>query len=333
MSQILSLIPDRLQEVSLQQTLKAYLLDCDAKNLSRGTILWYEAKLKDFIQFLQTRTGLPACPLSVLTEESIRLYIQHHKERENPRCKGTSLSSTTVKGTVIALKVFLKFLHNEGYLKDNLAAKIKAPKVQKKIITTLSPEHIKNLLSVPNKEKFSGYRDYCILLTFLDTGVRLNELVNMRVSQLDFSTSSFVVLGKGNKERRVPFGMSLRKTLEKYLMWRGDKPKHDFLFVNQFGDKMDGRRIQEAMTAYGRKAGFTGVRMSPHTLRHTFAKQSILNGMDAITLQYILGHTSLDMVRQYVNLTGEDVALQRNRISLIDRMGIQEPVKKKKLFA
>ncbi len=320
MSTILSLIPDKLQEISLEQALKAYLLDCQARNLSTETIFWYRQRITWFYEFLKARTALSSCPVSLLHEENIRLFIQHQKEKENRLGAGRRLSSTTIRGMVVSLKAFSKFLHEEGYLKENVAAKIKSPKIQKKIIETFSPEQIKALLNAPDKKNFTGFRDYCILLTFFDTGIRLSELMNLRLTNIDFSGNTLLVLGKGNKERRVPFGNGLRKALEKYITWRGNIAGQDILFVSQFGEKLKKRRIQEMVTACGKKAGITGVRMSPHTFRHTFAKLSLLNGLDVITLQYILGHSSLEMVRHYVNLTQQEVALKTHRCSLLDKL-------------
>lgn len=330
MQQVAKLIPRSLEEIPLTQALHAFLLDSRAKNLSPRTVEWYEEKLSYFVEYFSRMYGEPT--IHRLNNESVKLFIQHSQTRERRGFGKGKLSSYTVKGTVVALKVFFKFLHQEGYLKENLAEKITTPRVQKKIIQTLSQEQIQALLQVPDKHCFTGFRNYCMLLMFLDTGIRLSELLHLKTNQIDFSTNTLVVLGKGNKERRVPFGMNLRKMLEKYVIWREKANKQELLFVNEYGERMKARRMARIFKIYGKRAGISGVRVSPHTLRHTFAKMSILNGMDAITLQYILGHTSLEMVRNYVNLTQQEITLQRNRISLIDRMGIQEPVKKKKLW-
>ncbi len=329
MNSNIPMIPDRLQDISIEQALSLYLLDCQTRNLSPRTVPWYEAKIRGFFEFLRTAYAVTSCPVSVLTEEPIRRYIQHCKEREHLRVKGRCLSSATVKGAVMALKAFLTFLYKEGYLKDNLGSRIGTPRLENKMVKALSPEQIKSLLAMPDKKSFVGFRNYCMLLTFLDTGVRLSELIGMTVGGMDFSSNTFVVLGKGNKERRVPFGIGLRKALEKYVMWRGEIPEEDTFFVDQFGERMKQRHIQEIVARYGKKAGIADVRISPHMLRHTFAKLSLLNGLDAITLQYILGHNSLDMVRYYVNLTQKDMALQKNRFSVVDRLGVSREYRKK----
>lgn len=329
------IMPRSLEEVPVEKTLKAFLLECQAKNLSSRTVEWYEERIGYFLSFLKegfASFSVSGPPIHLVTERNVKLFIQYHKQREHKRKQGHVLSSYTVRGTVVALKVFFKYLFEEEYLKENLTGKIKPPKVQKKIIQTLSEEQIKTLLETPNRKTFTGFRNYCMLLTFLDTGIRLSELVNLKVSHMDFQTNTFLVLGKGNKERRVPFGVSLRKALEKYLMWRGELPGQDFLFVNQYGEKMKNRRIEAMMETYGKKTQITGVRMSPHTLRHTFAKMSLLCGLDVMTLQHILGHTSLEMVRNYVNLTNQEIALQKNRLSIVDKMGMKAETKRKKLW-
>lgn len=268
----------------------------------------------------------------MMDEGNVKTFISVHKEAENQKKAGSLISSHTVRGMVMALKVFLKYLYEEGYVSVNIAPKIKSPKVQKKIIQTLSHEQIENLLKAPEKTTFTGYRDYCMLLAFIETGMRLSELINLKVRGVDFTSNILTVIGKGNKERRIPFGVSLKKALEKYIRWRKEVPGQDALFLNQFGDRMKSRRIGRIIEYYGERAGITGVRMSPHTLRHTFAKMSLLNGLDVITLQYIMGHESLEMVRNYVDLTNQDAALYKNRFSILDTMEIKGVTRKQKLF-
>jgi integrase/recombinase XerD len=327
---LVRLIPGTVSSTSIEEVLSSFLIECKAKNLSPRSIECYEERIGYFIEFL--KLYFPNLNLNSISPNHIRLFIKFLQEREHKKIKGGRLSSYTVKGIVVALKVFFKFLLSEGYIDYNPAEKISPPKIQKKIIETLSKEQIEKILSIPNKKRFTGFRDYVILLTFLDTGLRLSELINIKISQIDFSTNTLLVLGKGNKERKVPFGISLRKALEKYLKWRGDIPGQDILFVNQFGEKLKIRRVEKIVGDCGKKAKIMNVRVSPHTLRHTFAKMSLLNGMDVITLQYILGHNSLEMVRNYVNLTSQEVALQQNRFSVIDKIGIKGVTSRKKLW-
>ncbi|MEK7384226.1 MAG: tyrosine-type recombinase/integrase [Elusimicrobiota bacterium] len=107
---------------------------------------------------------------------------------------------------------------------------------------------------------------------------------------MNFEANSLTVMGKGNKEREVPFGSTSKQALWNYVLRHGDIPGQDLVFVNQYGDRLCRRWVDRAFKLLGEKVGIKGVRVSPHTLRHTFATQYIMNGGDAFSLQHILGH-------------------------------------------
>ena len=150
-------IPETLQDISIEQSLRSFLLDCRARNLSPQTVAWYEKRIMYLVEFLrncQPQDGV--CPLSLLTEHNVKKFIQYHMEREQRR-KTDTLSSYTVKGTVVSLKVFFRYLFCERYVKENFAEKIKTPRVQKKIIQTLSQEQIQALLQIPDRKTFTCF--------------------------------------------------------------------------------------------------------------------------------------------------------------------------------
>lgn len=159
------------------------------------------------------------------------------------------------------------------------------------------------------------------MLMLLDTGIRVSELAGLELGKVDLSAGFITVCGKGNKERQVPLGITMRTVLAKWLMMRNQITHADpYLFVARDGRQLKVRTIQDEITYYGEKAGIVGVRVSPHTFRHTFAKMWIMNGGDAFSLQKILGHTAMDMVRKYVNLATNDVAEQHRKFSPADRI-------------
>ena len=138
---------------------------------------------------------------------------------------------------------------------------------------------------------------------------------------MDLQDNTIKVLGKGGKEREVPFGATAKQALLQYLMRIGEIPGQDLLFLNRFGGGVNRRTIQRQIQLYAEKAEIKGVRPSPHTLRHTFATQYILNGGDAFSLQKILGHSTLDMVRVYVDMANSNMTLQHKKFSPMDRLG------------
>ena len=227
--------------------------------------------------------------------------------------KGYALN--TINHRIASIKRFFGFLHREGWIRLNPAALLKQRRGHQTPIYSLAEEQIAVLLSQPDQNTFTGYRDYAMLTLILDTGLRLGEVVKLRLNQLDVKQCFLLgVTGKSKRPRDVPFCDEVRKILLKYIKIRGELPT-DTLFVTIDGRPMQTRTFQEILQGYGKKAGIEGVRISPHTLRHTFAKMHILNGGDPYSLQEILGHTTQDMVKRYVNLWKPEKKVQHTKAS------------------
>ena len=198
---------------------------------------------------------------------------------------------------------------------------MRIPKAPQVMIKTLGNSQIKALLSVVDRKRPKGFRDYCMVLVLFDTGVRLSELVNLQMKDLDLERGFFKVMGKGARERLVPFGAKVQTTLWKYIHRFRPEPFHPNagnVFLRSDGRPLTGGQVYRVIRKYGRNAGIRGVRCSPHTFRHTFAKNFLINGGDLFSLQKILGHSSLAVVRMYVELTSEDVQIQHRRYSPVD---------------
>jgi len=159
------------------------------------------------------------------------------------------------------------------------------------------------------------------MLVCVGTGIRLSELARLQVNDVDLERGYFKVFGKGARERYVPFGAKVQKVLWKYLHQFRPEPGHPNvgnLFLQSSGRELSRDQIYRLVRRYGEKAGITGVRCSPHTFRHTFAKSFLMNGGDLFTLQKILGHSSLAVVRMYVQLTPDDIRVQHRQHSPVD---------------
>jgi len=221
----------------------------------------------------------------------------------------------TINNRIKAMKRFFTFLHDEGWIPDNPAIHLKTRKGHQPTISSFSEEQVVALLKQPDQNTFTGFRDYAILSLILDTGLRIGEVGRLMLDQLDMKGSQLTgVIGKSKKPRDIPFCDEVRKVLMKYLKARGEiKSKH--VFVTLDGRPLSIRTFQESMSEYGQKAGIVNVRVSPHTLRHTFAKMYILNEGDPYSLQDILGHTSQDMVKKYVNLWQPEMRTKHTKSS------------------
>ena len=314
---------------SLDTLIDNYLQCCTAEAKSRKTIEWYEANLTRFSQFLKGEH--PGSTISDIGPPEARRFILHlqndvRRWETNPFINDTKgLSPHTIHGYARAIKAFWSWLLDEGYTLENCMARLKCPRTPRKIIPTFSAEQIERLLAALDPATHTGFRNYAIILVFLDTGIRLSELVNLRLEDIDFGQSCLMVTGKGNNERTVPFGSQVRRVLWRYLTTvrpEPESPQVSQFFLSRQGQILRPNMVQSMIKRAGRRADVSGVRCSPHTFRHTFAKQYLLNGGDVFSLQRILGHASLEVVRLYVNLTSLDVSQQHRKFSPVDTMGL-----------
>jgi integrase/recombinase XerD len=186
------------------------------------------------------------------------------------------------------------------------------PRVPRKLIEPLSDDELRELLAL------AGTRDKAILLLLLDTGLRVSEAAGIRFRDLR-PDGAIKVMGKGAKERLVPVGTSSRRAIGRYLAERGRGQPDEPVFLAESGTGLTFHGIQQILKRLKARAGLER-RCSPHTFRHTFAHNYVVNGGDVFSLQRILGHTSLDMVRRYVALADTDVASRHDLASPADHL-------------
>jgi len=159
-----------------------------------------------------------------------------------------------------------------------------------------------------------------MILVLLDCGLRVSELVGVQLQDIDWADQTIRVLGKGNKERVVPFGQGTKSALTAWLTKRASL-ETESLWCNHYGEPMRRWRVRDMLTDRGAKAGITGVRCSPHTLRHTCAVSYLRAGGDLLTLQRLLGHSSVAVTQRYLeSIKSEDVANAHKAYSPVDRL-------------
>jgi integrase/recombinase XerD len=204
--------------------------------------------------------------------------------------------------------------------------KLKAPKFPKKVIPCFTKKQIGDLLAAIDISTPEGYRDYALFLLLLDTGCRLSEVNNLKTNDIDMSRRCIKVMGKGSRERNIPIGAKVLKLLWKYInKYRPEPllPSYSHVFLTKYGTPLTKNRVEHRMKYYGKKAEISGVRCSPHTLRHTACLFWIRNGGDIFSLQQITGHSSLDVLRGYVNLAQSDISDVHKRCSPVDNLDIK----------
>jgi site-specific recombinase XerD len=195
--------------------------------------------------------------------------------------------------------------------------------VPKVLIEPLNEDELRKITLCIPQHTADGARNFAIVLTFVDTGVRLAELVNLKLEDIDFGVGRFTVFGKGGEERSVPIGITAKRAMVRYIEhFRPEpvNPRQGQLFLTGAGNPLSRNSVSRLVGRLAKRADVP--RLHPHLFRHTFAVRYLVNGGDVFTLQKILGHESLEMTRRYVKLASVDV-VERHRIcSPVDNLGI-----------
>ena len=211
------------------------------------------------------------------------------------------LSSVTLQSYIRALRAFLSWCYQEDYLPVNLSDKFRLPKAKRKEIDTLTDSEVRALLSCFNPRSLIQLRNLCICSLMLDSGLRRDEVVTLSLPLLHVREGYAIVNGKGNKQRTVPLGLHTRKLLLRYLSRRPGCAATDRVFLKADLLPVSGNTVRQMFDRLKVRAEIP--RLKAHLLRHTFATRYLENGGDIYSLQQILGHTSLEMVKRYVHTT------------------------------
>lgn len=297
----------------LEEALDVYLHDCKIRNLSEYTLKYYKKEILTVKKILDEQ-DIDFVPIRITTQivkENIILYMLEAKK----------LKDVSVNTRLRALRAFFNFLYKESYIYTNPFDDVKLIKQKRSVVPTFTIEQLQALLRQPDLSTFTGVRDYTMILLFVETGMRVKELEGLAVSDVKWEDSMILIRdGKGYKERLVPIQAKMKKQLQSYLKVRGSVTDEDALFITLDYGPLSKRQIQSRISFYGKQADIKGVRCSPHTLRHTFAKLSVKGGAGIFQLQQILGHTSMEMVRRYVNLFSDDVKEQHRKFSPLKQL-------------
>ncbi len=216
-------------------------------------------------------------------------------------------SRATMARKLATLRSFYKFLMRRGHVSANPVAAIRTPKQEKRLPKCLTIDDVRQLLTIPDDGTLLGTRDRAILETLYSTGVRVSELVDLNLEDVDFGGCIIHVRGKGKKERISPVGPGTVEAIQRYLRLRQANPKSGSfdtraLYVNKHGKRLSTRSVRRKLDKYLIAAGLDPS-ISPHTLRHTFATHMLNNGADLRAVQELLGHQSLSTTQIYTHLT------------------------------
>jgi len=264
------------------------------KNASPHTVTNYTVDLKGFAAFLGNRG------IETVDHLFLRRFLADLRAK--------NLSKKSVARKLSALRSFFKFLYREGYLKTNPASAISTPKLDRNLPVFLDVDKVVRLVTSPDGETTDGARDRAILETLYSTGIRVGELVRLDLGDIDFIGGVVKVLGKGKKERVVPIGETALAAIRKYRDARGRCERRikdkEIVFVNRFGTRLTDRGVRRVIEKYIRKCSIQE-KVSPHSLRHSFATHLLDRGADLRSVQELLGHVNLSTTQVYTHITAE----------------------------
>jgi len=283
-----------MSEIKEIQDYKKYL--SYEKNYSYHTVKNYIKDIEQFIDFNNKRINV--------TENDIKKFLEFLGKKKYSR------NSVTRK--IIAVRNFYKFLIKAKKIEKNPFAYILTPKAQKKLPGVLTEKETESLLSAASGHDFVSLRNRTILELIYSTGIRVSELVNMDVSDIDFVNEEIKVLGKGGKERIVPAGSVALNILHCYIKELKKIDSSGILFINKNKKRLTQRFVELMIKKYARMAGIEK-KVTPHTLRHSFATHLLDRGADLRSVQELLGHVNLSTTQIYTHLSIQKLKKEYDR--------------------
>lgn len=261
------------------------------KKYSENTISSYKRDLNKINLYLKK-------DFIKLTKADIQKYIQNLSKNE---------SSNTISRTISSLKSFYKFLEINKYTNTNPLTTIISPKTARKLPKVLSEEEVNKLLDINLNNDFD-YRNKAMLELMYSSGLRVSELINLTVNDIDLKNSLVRIFGKGSKERIVPLNDYATEALNNYILYHRPKlfkqKESNYLFLNNHGNQMTRQGFFKTLKKIAKEKGIKS-ELSPHTLRHSFATHLLKYGADLRSIQELLGHSDISTTQIYTHITNE----------------------------
>jgi len=265
------------------------------RGLSENSISSYTYDIQGFIDYIETYS--PQLTITNCQRADTQAYIYHLAKNINARSQSRQISG---------LKSFFNFLIFEGYREDSPMDLIDTPKIGRKLPAVLGVKEIDQLLTAIDLSHAQGYRNLTILETLYGSGLRVSELINLKISDLHFDENLLLITGKGNKQRLVPLGGVCKQKLKVYLEEVRihvpvKKEYQDIVFLNQHGKQLTRAMIFTIVRQTAANAGMEK-KISPHTFRHSFATHLLENGADLRSIQLMMGHENITTTEVYMHL-------------------------------
>lgn len=319
------------QSLSLSQCLDGFLKFKAVEGLSDRTLTLYEAQLS---RFLERAGDLPITAVNAQVVEDFLYWLKtEYRPSHATYAQDRPVSAKTVHNYHICLKSFFSWAVRQEFIAKSPMAKIPKPRFTEKPVKPFTQEEVKALLDACRltrraetqgrrsfrMERPTRFRDEALILTLLDSGLRASELCSLNIGDVDQKTGEVTVRnGKGGKDRTVFIGKGTRRAIWRYLVNREDREDETApLFVTGNGQPLNRDSLRLLINRLGRKANVKGAH--PHRFRHTFATNYLRNGGDVMTLQALLGHSSLALIRRYAEIAQVDLERSHRKASPVDR--------------
>ena len=263
------------------------------RGTSKNTEVSYERDLKKLEKYL-TEGGFETA--EQITSTVLNSYVLY-MERKN-------FAASSISRSIASIRAFFQFLTQKYRWKENPAAKLKAPKIEKKLPDILSVEEVELLLKQPKENTAKGIRDRAMLELLYATGIRVSELISLKVKDINLKLG-YLTCSSGERERVIPFGTTAKQAVEHYMegarkILLGEQ-ESDYLFLNCSGKSMSRQGFWKVLKGYAASAGIQQD-ITPHTLRHSFAAHLVQNGADLKSVQEMMGHSDISTTQIYMNM-------------------------------
>jgi integrase/recombinase XerD len=278
----------------------AFVFGCKIRNLAPRTLNVYAERLGYLIRYLEAK----GIDIESITKQGIQDYLLSLIG---------NVSDETVNGRIRVYRRFFNYLEEEGlWDKPNPTHKMKLIRASKRIKPVITPDQIETILQSLNKSTYEGYRNLTMVMVFWDAMIRKEELITLKVTDLDLRGGLLKVYGKGRKERQVPMGAKTIKMLHFFLnRWRNGT-QGDLVFCQRNGKPITSRHCHKIIQDIGQKVN---IDLYPHLIRHSAATYFIRQGGSPVILQKILGHTSLTVTQNYLHMSTQDMVDMYSKFS------------------
>lgn len=310
----------------LKQWFQIFYRAKEVEGLRPRTLSDHERLFDYFLRFLTRHHLENEEQQFVLNSDLLRSYVlndhqfyEDHPWLEDVNVNKKGLSPVTINIRLRSIKCLLKFLHTEQYMPTDISTSVKLMKTERDTIPAFTEEQVKALLAQPDQRTYVGFRDYVLMIVLLDTGARIAEL--LAIAKLDFDPSRRKItipanIAKNTHARVVPLSRETVKLVQELVSENSSAfPGENHLFLGESGKPLTSSGVRQRLHVYEQRAGVQGVRTSPHTFRHTMTKFYIMNGGDVFSLQRLLDHSTMDMVRRYIQLDTADIESQHQTFS------------------